>query len=324
MSSGLKGEIDVSASDAHLRADIGPKVLPNLASRLGAFIERRMALVFNIPTAIFLFGLVFAPVLIVIGTSFTDWQLITKPNPDFVGLENYIKPWGDERWVGAVGHTIIYTVASVAGQFVLGLATALLFNRSFAGKSFYRSLWMMPMISMSVAISLVWILFFDSEYGLLNFGLSQFGIEPIEWTTSSEWAMPSLILVGIWHYTPFMTLILLAGLQSLPQEPFEAARIDGATRWQTLWHVTLPLLKSHIMVALILRSIFAIKEFDTFLAITEGGPNYATETMNLNIYFNAFEYQYLGAAAAKGIIFFACIACVQLVLVHLRKRSWSY
>jgi multiple sugar transport system permease protein len=264
------------------------------------------------------------PVLIIITMSFTDWQLITKPEPDFVGLRNFITPWSDERWVNAVGHTFIYAFASVTGQFIIGLATALLFNRSFAGKSFYRSIWMLPMISMSVAVSLVWILFFDNVFGILNHIIATVGIEPVEWTTSPEWALPSLILVGIWHYTPFMTLILLAGLQSLPQDPFEAARIDGASRWQTLWHVTLPLLQAHIMVALILRSIFAIKEFDTILAITEGGPNYASETMNLNIYFSAFEYQYLGQASAKGIIFFACIASVQLVLVRLRKRSWSY
>lgn len=283
-----------------------------------------MAVLFNVPTAIFLFGLVAVPVMLIIITSFTDWQLITKPDPDFVGLENYIKPWSDERWLGAMWHTVFYAVASVLGQFVLGLGTALLFNRSFAGKSFYRSLWMMPMISMSVAVSLVWILFFDNAYGVLNYGLGNIGIDPIEWTTSPQWALPSLIMVGIWHYTPFMTLILLSGLQSLPNDPFEAARIDGASRWQMLWHITLPLLKAHIMVALILRSIFAIKEFDTFLAITEGGPNYASETMNLNIYFNAFEYQYMGQAAAKGIIFFAVIACIQLVLVRLRRRSWSY
>ncbi|MFT5510320.1 MAG: multiple sugar transport system permease protein [Hyphomicrobiaceae bacterium] len=314
----------MASTDVHLQSDRSRATAPSVGDRVTAFVDRHMAVLFNVPTAIFLFGLVAVPVMLIIITSFTDWQLITKPDPDFVGLENYIKPWSDERWLGAMWHTVFYAVASVLGQFVLGLGTALLFNRSFAGKSFYRSLWMMPMISMSVAVSLVWILFFDNAYGVLNFALDNIGIDPIEWTTSPQWALPSLIMVGIWHYTPFMTLILLSGLQSLPNDPFEAARIDGASRWQMLWHITLPLLKAHIMVALILRSIFAIKEFDTFLAITEGGPNYASETMNLNIYFNAFEYQYMGQAAAKGIIFFAVIACIQLVLVRLRRRSWSY
>lgn len=308
----------------HLLADAKRQQAAGLSTRITAFVDRHMAVLFNIPTVLFLFGLVFIPVALIIITSFTDWQLITKPEPDFVGFKNYIEPWSDPRWLGAVWHTFYYAFASVAGQFVLGLATALLFNRSFAGKAFYRSIWMMPMLSMSVAVSLVWILFFDNQYGMLNFVIGAFGISPIEWTTSPDWAMPSLILVGIWHHTPFMTLILLAGLQSLPQDPFEAARIDGASRWQVLFHVTLPLLKAHIVVALILRSMFAIKEFDTFLAITAGGPFYATETMNLNIYFNAFDYQYMGAAAAKGVIFFACIAVVQIILVQFRRRSWSY
>ena len=314
----------MATAQDQLRADGERTSGTSAGTRVLEFIDRHMVVLFNIPTVVFLFGLVAVPIGLIIGMSFTDWQLITKPDWEFVGLANYIKPWGDDRWLGAMWHTIFYAVASVFGQFVLGLATALLFNRSFAGKSFYRSIWMMPMISMSVAVSLVWILFFDNAYGMLNFLLGNIGIPPIEWTTSPEGALPSLILVGIWHYTPFMTLILLSGLQSLPQDPFEAARIDGASRLQVLWHVTLPLLKAHIMVALILRSIFAIKEFDTFLAITEGGPNYASETMNLNIYFTAFEYQYMGEAAAKGIIFFAVIASIQLVLVRLRKRSWSY
>ncbi|MGI9421932.1 MAG: carbohydrate ABC transporter permease, partial [Hyphomicrobiaceae bacterium] len=241
------------------------------ARSIGEWIDRNLPFVFNIPTVVFLFGLVAFPVALVILTSFSDWQLITNQDPSLVGFENYIKVWTDERWLGAIWHTFYYAIATVVGQLILGLATAMLFNRSFAGKAFYRSIWMMPMIAMSTAISMVWILFFDNAYGMLNFWLSGIGLDPIEWTSSPEWAMPSLILVGIWHHTPFMTLILLAGLQSLPQDPFEAARIDGASRWQTFVHITLPLMQGHIIVALILRSIFAVKEFDTILAITEGG-----------------------------------------------------
>jgi multiple sugar transport system permease protein len=293
-------------------------------SRLLDWIDRNMPVVFNIPTVLFLAGLVAFPVVLVILTSFTDWQLISNQEAQFVGLDNYISVWQDERWLYAIWHTFYYAGATVFGQLILGLATALLFNRSFAGKAFYRSLWMMPMIAMSTAISLVWLLFFDNSYGILNYGLMAIGLEPIGWVSSEQWAMPSLILVGIWHHTPFMTLILLAGLQSLPQDPFEAARIDGASRWQTFVHITLPLMQGHIIVALILRSIFAVKEFDTILAITAGGPGFATETMNMNIYFNAFNYGYMGQAAAKGVLFFVFILAIQLVLVRLRRRQWSY
>ena len=293
-------------------------------SNLTDWVDRNLTVVFNAPTVFFLLALVAFPVGIVVYTSFGDWQLITNQEAKSVGFDNYIKVWSDPRWNWSIFHTFYYALATVAGQLILGMATALLFNRSFAGKSFYRSIWMMPMIAMSTAISLVWILFFDNAYGMLNFALDAINVAPVEWTTSPELAMPSLILVGIWHHTPFMTLILLAGLQSLPNDPFEAARIDGASRWQILWHITLPLMQGHIIVALILRSIFAVKEFDTILAITEGGPNYVTETMNMNIYFNAFEYGYMGEAAAKGVIFFGFILLIQIILVKLRKREWSH
>ena len=288
------------------------------------WIDRNLPIVFNIPTVVFLLALVAVPVAIVIVTSFSDWQLITNQNAKSVGFDNYINVWSDERWNWSIFHTFYYAGATVVGQLILGMATALLFNRTFAGKAFYRSVWMMPMIAMSTAISLVWILFFDNAYGMLNYALNAINVAPVEWTSSPEWAMPSLILVGIWHHTPFMTLILLAGLQSLPTDPFEAARIDGASRWQILMHITLPLMQGHIIVALILRSIFAVKEFDTILAITEGGPQYTTETMNMNIYFNAFEYGYMGEAAAKGVLFFGFILAIQIILVKLRKREWSH
>ena len=145
-------------------------------------IGRNITLFFNLPTVFFLFSIVGLPVFVVIATSFTDWQLINKPDADFVWLENYIKPWQDERWVNAIGHTFYYSIATVLGQLLIGLLTALLFNRNFAGKAFYRSIWMMPMISMSVAISLVWLLFFDPPYGVLNFWITSIGLEPLEWT----------------------------------------------------------------------------------------------------------------------------------------------
>ncbi len=170
----------------------------------------------------------------------------------------------------------------------------------------------------------MWAILFNNTYGLLNHYLDTFGLPTLNWTTDPHMVMPSLILVGIWHWTPFMTLLLLAGLQSLPTDPFEAATIDGASRWQAFYHVTLPLMRGHIFVALILRSIFAVKEFDIIMAITEGGPNYASETMNMNIYFNAFEYGYMGISSAKGVVFFVMILVIQLVLVRLRRRQWSF
>jgi multiple sugar transport system permease protein len=296
-----------------------------LRRRLVDWTDRHLTIVFNVPTVVLLVGLVAFPVGLVVYTSLTDWFLYTPEARKFVGLHNYLQAWADPRWLGAVWHTFYFAAGSVLVQLVLGLAIALLFNREFKGKTFYRSVFMLPMIAMPTAISLVWIIFFNNTYGLLNYLLWQvFGIPPVEWVSNPAIAIPSLILVQVWQWTPFMTLLILAGLQSLPIDPFEAARIDGATSWQMLRHITLPLLKGHIIVALILRSIFAVKEFDTILTITEGGPNWATETMNMNVYFNAFDYGHTGEAAARGVIFFVFILAIQALLVALRSRSWSH
>lgn len=291
---------------------------------LSDWVDRRLALVFSLPTGVFLLGLVAFPVGLVAWTSLTDWYLYTPERRRFVGLVNYVTMWADPRWRDAIWHTLYFAGASVALQLGLGLAIALLFNREFAGRTVYRTVFLLPMIAMPTAISLVWKVFFDHTYGLLNHGLGLVGLGPVEWISSPRWAIPSLVLVSVWEHTPFMTLLLLAGLQSLPAEPYEAARIDGASAWRTFRYITLPLLQAHIALAVILRSIFALKEFDIILAITEGGPRYASETMNLNIYLNAFDYGYTAQAAARGVVFFAVILAVQVVLVRLRRRQWAY
>ncbi|HEX5079443.1 MAG TPA: sugar ABC transporter permease [Geminicoccaceae bacterium] len=299
--------------------DVGPR------ERVVNWIDRNLPIIFNVPTVLLLAGLVAFPVLLVLYTSMTDWFLYTPEKRQFVGFANYVAVWSDPRWLHAIWHTVYLTVGSVFFQFVLGLGIAMLFNRQFRGRTFYRSVFLLPMIAMSTAISLVWIIMFNNSFGLLNFWLASLGVEDhIAWLSDEHMAMPSLILVQVWHWTPFMTLLLLAGLQSLPSEPFEAAKLDGASPWQMLVNVTLPLLKGHIIVALILRSIFAIKEFDTILTMTEGGPNWATETMNMNIYFNAFDYGYTAQAAAKGVLFFLFILAIQVALLRFRERQWSY
>ena len=277
------------------------------------WVDRNLPFVFNVPTVLFLFGLVAFPVALVILTSFSNWQLITNQEPSLVGFENYLKVWGDERWLAAIWHTFYYAIATVFGQLVLGLATAMLFNRSFAGKAFYRSIWMMPMIAMSTAISLVWILFFDNAYGMLNFWLSAIGLDPIEWTSSPEWAMPSLILVGIWHHTPFMTLILLAGLQSLPQDPFEAARIDGASRWAVFRHIQLPKMRSVLLIAFLLRFMDSFMIYTELFVVTGGGPGNSTTLLSIDLVKMAIGQFDLGPAAAFSIVYFLIILLLSWV-----------
>jgi multiple sugar transport system permease protein len=309
---------------------VSPSALPRADVRVGArerlvnWIDRNLPIIFNVPTVLLLASIVGFPILLVIYTSFTDWYLYRPGDRQLIGLGNYVQAWTDPRWVNSIWHTLYFALGSVFFQLVIGLAIALLFNRQIRGKTFYRSVFLLPMIAMSTAISLVWIIMYNNSYGVLNFWLTSLGLGSVEWLSSPNMAIPSLMIVQVWHWTPFMTLLLLAGLQSLPTEPFEAARIDGASPWQMLVHITLPLLKGHIIVAIILRSIFAFKEFDTILTMTEGGPNWASETMNMNVYFDAFKYGYTGMAAAKGVMFFALLLAIQWALVKYRERQWSH
>lgn len=308
--------------------------VPGRALRLGGerrrrdavldWIDRRLAVIFNIPTVAVLVGLVLIPAAMVVYTSLTDWHLYRSDQRAFVGLDNYIAAFQEERWITALFQTAYFAGGSVILQFVIGFAVALLLNQEFYGNKLYRSIFMLPMLAMSTAISLVWLILYNSSFGPLNYWLVSAGLPGVEWLGDPRWAMLSLIIVQVWQWTPFMTLLLLAGLQSLPKEPYEAARLDGANPLQSFVYITLPLMRAHIVVALVLRSIVEIKEFDTIMTMTEGGPNGATETMNMNIYLNAFSYAQIGMAAAKGVIFFSLILAVQLLLLKRRTRRWSY
>lgn len=292
--------------------------------RLPDWVDRHIAILFNIPTVAILVLMVLIPALTVVWTSLTDAHLYRAGQAQFIGLANYAAALTEPRWHQAMIQTAWFAGGAVMLQFVIGFGVALLLNMSFPGVRIWRTLFMMPMLAMSTAVSLVWMILYNSSFGPLNYWLVSAGLPGVEWLADERWAIWSLIFVHVWQWTPFMTLLLLAGLQSLPKDPYEAARIDGAGPIRAFLLITLPLMRGHIVVALVLRSIIEIKEFDTIMTMTEGGPAGATETMNMNIYLTAFSYAQLGQAAAKGVIFFALILAVQLLLLRRRKRAWSY
>ena len=156
--------------------------------------------------------------------------------------------------------------------------------------------------------------------GVLNWILSQFGIPPSMWVYDADTVIPTLVMVEVWHWTPLVMLLVLGGLASLPVDPYEAAKIDGATGWQAFRYITLPLLAPFIMVAVIIRTIDALKAFDTIYVITQGGPGTASETINIFLYLNAFAYYNMGYASAVVVVFFALIICLALLLLWSRER----
>lgn len=260
------------------------------------------------------------PLVYTLYLSLHEWSLSSKAGPSFVGLRNYLKLLGSDRlFYESLWITGYYTAGSVAIELVLGLIVALFLNRRFRGRGILRSLFLFPMVATPVAISVVWAMLYEPNAGVLNQLLVALGLSPLQWIADASTVLPSLILVDVWHWTPLMTLILLAGLASLPPEPYESAIIDGATRRQVFWYVTLPLLRPTIVVAVLFRSIDALKTFETIYVLTEGGPGRASETLNLLSYHVGFVYYRMGYVSAMLTVFVLIILALSLLLIKGRR-----
>ncbi|HET8678389.1 MAG TPA: sugar ABC transporter permease, partial [Blastocatellia bacterium] len=196
---------------------------------------------------------------------------------------NFARLASDQFFLSALGHTFVYASVALTVEFLLGLGLALLLDRSLRGRSVFRALLLVPMMLPPVVVGVVWRLMFNSDFGAINGTLKTAGVntEALTWTASPELALASVIAVDVWQWTPFMFLVLLAGLQAIPQEPYEAAMVDGSSWWQTFRHVTLPLLRPAILIALLLRTMDLLRVFDQIFILTEGGPGFATETVSL-------------------------------------------
>jgi len=237
-------------------------------------------------------------------------------------LGNFARLWSDRFFAVALAQTLGYALAALILEFVLGLALALLLDGELRARNLFRSLLLVPMLLPPVVVAVIWRLIYNPTFGALNGTLGSWGIptESLTWIASPSLALPSVILVDVWQWTPFMFLILLAGLQAIPPEPYEAAMIDGASAWQTFWHVTLPLLKPAILIALLLRTMDLLRIFDQIFILTQGGPGFATEMVSLYIYKTAFRFSDYGYAAAMSFVLLAVIHVISLGYIRLLKR----
>jgi multiple sugar transport system permease protein len=295
------------------------------ASGPGEFLERHFGRLLPLPAAFSIAAIIIFPLAFNVYMSLQAWFVSSTTPPQFVGLKNYIDIFGkDARFWNALWITVKFTTVSVAFQLVLGLAIAVYLHREFYGRGLVRTVMLLPMVSTPAAVALIWVIMFNPSLGILNYFLTCLGLKPLLWLGHPRTALPSLILMDTWKWTPFMVLILHAGLQSLPVTPFEAARIDGASRWQMFRYVTLPLLRPSIAVSLIFRTMDSLKTFDTIYVMTEGGPNNASEILNIYTFQTGFKYFHIGYASALAVILVLFVFAVNLLLIKLRERSWSY
>jgi multiple sugar transport system permease protein len=277
---------------------------------------------FIIPALIALLAVIIFPWVFTLWMSLFDWKIGSEAS--FIGLGNYTSLFGDTRFISAIWRTLYFTALAVILPLIFGTAAALIFNRQFPLRGLFRGVFLLPMMATPVAISLVWTMMFHPQQGVLNYLLSLLGIAPSEWVYSSSLAIPCLVMVDVWQWSPLVMLIVLGGLASLPTDPFEAAHLEGASSWQVFRHVTFPLVLPFIMVAAVVRLIDAIKTFDTIYVITQGGPGTASETINLYLYLQAFSFFQIGKASAVVVVFFVLVVALCMTLFWLRERSkWS-
>jgi len=284
--------------------------------------RRRHLRWFVVPALVVVGAVIVFPWLFTVWMSAFDWKIGTQAH--FVGFDNYVKLATNQRFLESIGHTIYFTLLAVVVPLVLGTIAALIFHREFPFRGALRAIFTMPMMATPVAVALVWTMMFHPQQGVLNYLLSLVGLPPSLWVYSPTLVIPSLVLVEIWHWTPLVMLIVLGGLAALPTEPYESARLDGASEWQLLRFITLPLIMPFLIVAAVIRTIDAVKAFDTIYVISQGGPGTASETINLYLYLQAFAFYNIGNASAVVVVFFAIIVALALLLLHVRERArWT-
>jgi multiple sugar transport system permease protein len=238
-------------------------------------------------------------------------------------VQNFARLFKDDFFLSALAHTLVYAIIALTFEFLLGLGLAVLLNRKMRGRSFFRAALLVPMMLPSVVVGVVWRLMLNPNFGAINGTLQGFGAntESLTWTATPTLAFASVIMVDIWQWTPFIFLILLAGLQAIPEEPYEAALIDGSSAWQTFQYVTLPLLKPAILIALLLRTMDLLRVFDQIFILTEGGPGSATETISLYIYRTAFRFGDFGYAAAMSFVLLLLTNIISMLYIRLLQRQ---
>ena len=288
-----------------------------MTQRAARFFDRNAQWLFPLPAVIAIIILILGPVLANVYISLHDWFI--GGTPKFIGLGNFSRALHDGRFWNGLKNTFYFTGIAVPVEMVLGLGIAVLFNRDFRGKALVRTISLLPMVATPVAIALIWALMFNPSLGVLNYFLQSVGLPRSLWVASSQFAIPSLTLVDIWEWTPMVALILLAALQGVPSELYEAALIDGAGPLQAFRFITLPSIRSAAVVALILRAIDALKTFDIIYVITQGGPGTASETLNVFAFKTGFEFFRAGYAASLLIFLLVAVLGVSILLNSMRR-----
>ncbi len=287
-------------------------------------LDPHVRLLFSLPSLLTFLVILGFPVGYMFYISLHEWPISPNLPATFLGLGNYETLISNAKFWWSLWITFYFTALAVGGELILGFAIALLLHREFPGRNLARVILIMPMAATPVAMSLIWNMMMEPSIGMLNYLLSWVGTPRLLWAADPAWAIPSLALIDLWFWTPFVALIISAGLQTIPDEVMESARLDGATALALFRFITVPLVRPHVVMAVILRTIPALKTFDHIFVITGGGPLRASETLNLYTFLEGFEFFHMGYSSALAVALTAIILVVSALLARLRAREWSY
>lgn len=285
--------------------------------------DRGPSYAFLMPTILLILALSIFPLIFSLGLAFMSWDLSRlEGGVRFIGLQNFITLVNDSRFWNTAKVTVLFVVSSVALQFVLGLGLAMLLNQEIRFRRFFRVAFLIPMMLTPAAVGYVGRMLFNEGQGPINDLVRHLGGPRIPWLSNSTMALPSLVILDTWEWVPFMTVVLLAGLQSLPPEVFESARVDGANEWQIFRKITFPMLAPVSITVILIRALEAFKLFDIVMVMTGGGPGTATETVTMYAYTVGMKNGNLGYASAIAYTLLVMIIIFSTIFLNsLRGRA---
>ncbi|WP_026122609.1 carbohydrate ABC transporter permease [Nocardiopsis halotolerans] len=294
-----------------------PRVRPRREARSSGWVRRAPLL----PALVFMLIVTQLPFLATIVYSLRSWNLLRPDSQAWIGLANYVSVFTDRQFLGAAGNTVLITASCVIVAMLLGIGLALLLDRRFWGRGVVRTLVITPFLVLPVATALLWKhIMLDPVFGLVNFLLSPFGVDTLDWISQAP--VLSVVVALVWQWTPFMMLLVLAGLQSQNDDVLEAGQVDGATRWQMFVWITLPHLRRYIELGVLLGSIYVVNTFDTIYMMTQGGPGTASSNLPFYIYQRTFLGFDIGQSAAMGVVVVVGTIIVAMLALRLIFRSF--
>lgn len=288
------------------------------------FVNKHIKWVFSLPALIFMVAMIAVPIIMTFVFSLNDWNLLMGTGMRFNWGKNYLDVLTSREFWQSLGITVYYTVLATVAEMLLGVSIALVLNKEFRGKNVVKTIVLLPYMMAPVAVGLMWMLFYEPSSGLLNFIFTSVGLPRSAFVSAKETVIPSIAAVETWQMTPMVVIVCLAGLSSLPSDPIEAAKVDGATPVQSFFKVTLPLLTQTLFSIGLLRFIDVFKSFDLIYSLTKGGPANASRTLNLFAYETAFSYYKFGLSSTMLMILFVIVLLLSVAVMKIQRRLVEY